>query len=182
MRNKTIKDRNSGKIIAQIDLNNPENVINSIKSKNNLDFRYMDLKKVNLDDTKFTNTDFSYSNFTGANISEAIFINCDFSFADLLDTCMCYSIFINCNFKETRFGATDISMAEFNNCIFTGYHSFSLNFADCKKITNCRYISECNQICPINSPPIFISGLNQPIAIMDKHIWTRGKIYNINNK
>lgn len=185
MKTTTIRHYESFQIIFQCKNSNIKECIEIAIQQNidlnGADLRNKDLRNINLDGAKLHNVQFQNCDLTGANLSEADLDNCNFSYAKLIDCCISYSTLKNCYFKETTFAATDFAMATLYNCNFSGPSFRNTNFSDHTTLTECHYISENNNLCAVNQPPVTITGFNSPILLTDNHIITREDTYDFHS-
>lgn len=140
-------------------------------SLQNADLRHTNLSHAALDDAKLQGAHLDNANLCGANISEAALEGATLTNTALQNACFSFADLRNCDFTGGLFGATDITGARMDGARFSTLSSFTLNFRDTASMDNCLFFNEAgNENCRFSRPPIAITGLAWPVALLDSHI------------
>lgn len=178
MASTNIKSAATGKILYASGARTVKNCLEEAVSKGiNLDYadlRHANLSGANLDDARLRHARFDHANLSGANLSEAILDGGSFHNAALHSACLSLSSARNCRFDGALFGATEIAGAVLDFCRFSTYSAFSLSFIDCASMKGCVFTNAGKITSQMSTPPIVISGLEYPVALMDDHLMING--------
>ena len=179
---KTIKLHryNNGEIIFEAVCSNTKECIEMALSKgynlHHIDLSNKSLKDICLDDARIIHGKFRGSDLRGANMSEGCFRGCDFSNALLHSACLNESDFSDAAFINTRFGDTDCAGTNFSNALFSGLTTFYMRLHESYSLDHAHYIHDDGRAYKMTQAPVVLSGLGQPVVLLDHHILNEGKI------
>ena len=134
------------------------------------DFSNTNLVNANLDNGSFRHAKFHHANLMGANMSETQLDHADFTGAGLQNTCLCQSHMTRTIFYGSLFGATDITGCVLRQCVFGTTSALTLNFRDAEMVRDCIFQDSSGFSAVFNGTPLFLSGLDYPISILDRHV------------
>jgi hypothetical protein len=135
------------------------------------DLRHANLASASLDGLCLRGARLDGANLVSANLSEACLDGSILAGAALQNACLCFGSFKNCDFTGAQFGATDIAGAALDGARFSTPSAFTLNFRDARSLLACLYIGEENRsVSSFSRPPLVLTGLAQPVAILDRDI------------
>lgn len=134
------------------------------------DLSRADLSGASLDGARLNRSLLTGSNLTGANLSEAALDGVDFSDAALHGTCLCLSAMRGCRFDGALFGGTDIAGCDIRDGVFSTLSAFTLNFRDSRIMAGCAFADMDGNRLPMSRPPVVVTGLASPVALLDSHI------------
>lgn len=138
---------------------------------NGPDLRNANLGNAALDGIIMKQADLRGANLTGANLSEARFTDCAFVNTVLYGAFFCESILVNCDFSGALCGGTDLAAAQLERNMFSTLSALQMNYNDCRMLRDCAFLDESSrQVALFSRPPVYISGLNQPVIIFDSHV------------
>lgn len=130
-----------------------------------------DLRNANLDGHSLRYASFEGADLTGANISESDLTGCNFTNALLYNTCFCESNLQHAVFIHASFGGTNFFDACLDDCVFQGSSALQLNFLAAYSHHRAIYQILDNHgsliQASMNTAPVVLSGLAQPIAMFD---------------
>jgi hypothetical protein len=106
----------------------------------------------------------------GANLSEADLDGAILAHAALQNACLCFSGLSHCDFTGAGFGATLITGARIDGARFSTLSAFTLNFRDAETLEGCLWFGGDGTPCPFSRPPVAITGLQQPVVMLDRHV------------
>lgn len=171
MKQHTIHSSNTGDILYGGLFDNMSLCLeNAIIDRADLDYACLknaNLINANLDELDATSVDFSGANLMGANISDAKLKNANFKNTNLRGTCLAFSTLENIDFTGSLFGGTDISGSTIIRCRYDTISALSQNFIDTEKLYNCLYIEVNKAVNRFSQPPVYITGLDLPVALFD---------------
>jgi hypothetical protein len=140
-------------------------------SLKNADLRHANLAHAALDDGELQGARLDNANLCGANISEAALEGAILTNAALQNACFSFADLRQCDFTGGLFGATDITGARMDGARFSTLSSFTLNFRDTASMDDCLFFNETSrESCRFSRPPIAITGLAWPVALLDSHV------------
>jgi uncharacterized protein YjbI with pentapeptide repeats len=134
------------------------------------DLRHANLANAELDGARMKGVRLDHANLSGANLSEASLDGAVFAHAALQNACLCFTALNHCDFTGASFGATDIAGASLDGTRFSTLSAFTLNFRDAEMLRDCQWFTEDGAPCPFSRPPIAITGLLQPVILLDRHV------------
>jgi len=182
MKNIKLRQYTDNSIIFEGEYKTIKDCIEHAVSKNislsHINLKNQNLTNVNLDGGYMPYANFCGANLTGANLSEANLSNSIFYNSSLYNACLSYSNLDNCDFRGTSFGATMIEGTSLQNCKFSTFSSFDLDFQYTTTMSNCTFETIDGGKCTMSSPPIVIKGLlSVPIVIFDDFIKIGAKTF-----
>jgi hypothetical protein len=134
------------------------------------DLRHANLANAELDGARLKGARFDHANLSGANMSEGELDGAVFACAALQNTCLCFTALNHCDFTGASFGATDIAGARIDGARFSTLSAFSLNFRDAETLAGCLWFNEDGMPCAFSRPPVAVTGLLQPVILLDRHV------------
>lgn len=141
------------------------------------DLRGANLACAMLDGARLRHLCLADANLTGANLSEALIEECDMRGAVLHGACLCESRVERSDLSAALCGGTDIAGAAIIRCAFSSLSALLMDFVSCARIEDCLFHDEATGTAALfTRAPIHVSGLEQPVTILDTHVRVGGHL------